>query len=242
MDINPCGPVLPVQGRWLPSWPLAECQRWERVCVQEGRAQTTGDLPVRAHHLLRGATALHLQDHCGRARDVLWNTTGSCNRGTDIHWYHCIYLMCCCCWKVLQKSIFLLVLPGWRDHKDHESLHQHDCEEALQREVGLQLRQQLDQVMAGGEAARRCSQAPQAWRFRAFHPATRTGVVGRFSHPAVVTLVIPHTRLVSRKISSRTPAFCSRTLCLCLWNQHSTSVELSSQMSPKDTFQQQRSL
>lgn len=68
--------------------------------------------------------------------------------------------MSCCCWKLLVKqATFLPVLPGWRDHKDHESLHQHDRKEALQREVGLQLRQQLDQVMAGGETVGKCSQA-----------------------------------------------------------------------------------
>lgn len=41
---------------------------------------------------------------------------------------------------------FVCLFPGWRDHKDHESLHKHDCEEALQCEVCLQLREQLDQM------------------------------------------------------------------------------------------------
>lgn len=42
---------------------------------------------------------------------------------------------------------FICTSAGWRDHKDHESLHKHDREEALQREVGIQLRKQLDQVI-----------------------------------------------------------------------------------------------
>lgn len=45
------------------------------------------------------------------------------------------------------KGYFIPALPGWRDHKDHESLHKHDCEEALQCEVCLQLWEQLDQVI-----------------------------------------------------------------------------------------------
>lgn len=83
--------------------------------------------------------------------------------------------------------------PGWRDHKDHESLHKHDREEALQREVGLQLRQQLDQVMAGDETVGKCSQAPTGVEFPSSRQATRTRVVttgrkaGTFSHPAVNT-------------------------------------------------------
>lgn len=45
------------------------------------------------------------------------------------------------------KGYFIPALPGWRDHEDHESLHKHDSEEALQCEVGLQLWEQLDQVI-----------------------------------------------------------------------------------------------
>lgn len=42
---------------------------------------------------------------------------------------------------------FVCTLSGRRDHKDHESLHKHDREEALQCEVSVQLWNQLDQVI-----------------------------------------------------------------------------------------------
>ncbi len=42
---------------------------------------------------------------------------------------------------------FLCASAGWRDHKDYESLHKHDREEALQREVRVQLWKQLDQMI-----------------------------------------------------------------------------------------------
>lgn len=42
---------------------------------------------------------------------------------------------------------YMGISPGWRDHKDHESLYKHDREEALQCEVCLQLWKQLDQVI-----------------------------------------------------------------------------------------------
>lgn len=43
--------------------------------------------------------------------------------------------------------LFTCTFPGWRDNKDHESLHKHDCKEAVQREVCVQLWKQLDQVI-----------------------------------------------------------------------------------------------
>ena len=45
----------------------------------------------------------------------------------------------------------LYTSPGRRDHKDHESLHKHDREEALQCEVCVQLWKQLDQVIDSTE-------------------------------------------------------------------------------------------
>lgn len=64
---------------------------------------------------------------------------------------------------------FVCTLPGWRDHKDHESLHKHDREEALQREVCVQLWKQLDQVidLAGHKmysAAVHPTENEQTWR------------------------------------------------------------------------------
>lgn len=139
------------------------------------------------------------------------------------HEDQCIYLMSGCCLCVLldngcqwhvKEAVFVPVLPGWRDHKDHESLHKHDREEAVQCEVGLQLRQQLDQVMAGDETVGKRSQAPTGIAFPSSHQATRTKAVTTgqkaetFSHPAVNisvaflqtcyapslnALVIPHT-------------------------------------------------
>lgn len=41
----------------------------------------------------------------------------------------------------------LCVLEGGRDHKDHEGLHQHDRQEALQRHVRHQHRQRMDEVI-----------------------------------------------------------------------------------------------
>lgn len=74
---NSCVCVSTVQRRRLPSWSLAKCERWKCVSVQERGTQTTGDFPVWAHHFLRRSAALHLQDHCGRERDVLRDTTGT---------------------------------------------------------------------------------------------------------------------------------------------------------------------
>lgn len=45
-------------------------------------------------------------------------------------------------------------IAGWRDHQDHEGLHQHDREEAMQREVCVQLWKLLDQMMATGQSGR----------------------------------------------------------------------------------------
>lgn len=58
---------------------------------------------------------------------------------------------------------FVCLFPGWWDHKDHESLHKHDREEALQCEVCLQFWEQLDQMidMAGHQII---TERKQTWR------------------------------------------------------------------------------
>lgn len=53
------------------------------------------------------------------------------------------------------RVFHLYISPGWRDHKDHESLHKHDREEALQCEVCVQLWKQLDQVIDSTEGTKR---------------------------------------------------------------------------------------
>lgn len=57
--------------------------------------------------------------------------------------------------QLLKKITFICILAGWRDHQDHESLHKHDREEALQCEVCIQLWNQLDQVIPLGRTTAR---------------------------------------------------------------------------------------
>lgn len=68
---------------------------------------------------------------------------------------------------VLTWIVCLVCLcPGRRDHKDHESLHQHDREEALQCQVCLQFWEQLDQMMdtAGSQIWWKNHEKQQMWR------------------------------------------------------------------------------
>lgn len=51
------------------------------------------------------------------------------------------------CFAFLVTLCIICTLVGGRDHQDHESLHQHDSEEAVQCEICVQLRHHLDQVM-----------------------------------------------------------------------------------------------
>lgn len=188
-----------VQRRRLPSWSLVERERWKCVRLQERRAQASGDLPIWAHHFLRRSAALHLQDHRGWERNVLWNTTGTSSF---------LYILDCAC--LLEETVFqnisrliwlkkcythlyifaclvvswvtvcfVCTLAGWRDHKDHEGLHKHDREEALQCEVCIQLWHQLDQVidLTGDQMYsatvhltdnKKHRQMMQRWCFRAF--------------------------------------------------------------------------
>ncbi|KAG5283640.1 hypothetical protein AALO_G00044340 [Alosa alosa] len=48
----------------------------ENISVYKWRGQASGDLPLRAHHLLWRATAQHLQDHRRWTRDVLRHASG----------------------------------------------------------------------------------------------------------------------------------------------------------------------
>lgn len=66
-------------------------------------------------------------------------------RGTGIQIFN--WLICLKALSSLLTVCFPCAPAGWRDHKDHESLHKHDCEEALQREVCVQLWYKLDQMI-----------------------------------------------------------------------------------------------
>lgn len=69
--------VLAVQRRRISTWSVVKCECWECVRLQTRGAKASGDLSLWTHHLLWCSTALHLQDHCGWERNVLWNPAGT---------------------------------------------------------------------------------------------------------------------------------------------------------------------
>lgn len=57
-----------------------------------------------------------------------------------------------CAFNTHLNLVLFSLRSGWRDHQDHEGLHQHDGEETLQHHVSDQRRQLLGQVIAADQS------------------------------------------------------------------------------------------